>query len=101
MINIRSLLKEHVLLLENANNDNKHNFTYKQYNVCYKSSAYIVPINTLENKNIYEIIIPKPPLKFSYTVFTGIEWNKMEYKFISPLQTYQENFIKSTMENIN
>ena len=47
MINIRSLLKEHVLLLENANNDNKHNFTYKQYNVCYKSSSYIVPINTL------------------------------------------------------
>ena len=98
MKNIRSLLKEYVFLLKKSDNYNINGFSYKPYDICYKSNACIIPINILDNKNIYEIIIPKPPLQFSYTIFTRIEWNNLEYKFISPLQMYQDYFIKSTIE---
>ena len=97
MKNIRTLLKEHVFLLQKSNKKNINGFNYEPYKICYKSTACIIPINISDDKEIYEIIIPKPPLQFYYTIFTGIEWNEIEYKFISPLQTYQEYFIKSTI----
>lgn len=95
MKNIRSILSEEVFLLTINNNYNKDCFTYNKYNVCYKSRAYIKLINTSLEKQEYEIIIPKPPLEFAYKLFAGIKWNDKEYKFVSQLKSYQNNFIKS------
>ena len=93
----RSMLREQVFLLTINNNiDNKNILTYKRYNKCYKSSAYIMSINIGEFPE-YTIIIPKPPSIFCYTPFAGVEWNNNEYKFVSPLQIYQEDFLKSTI----
>lgn len=68
--------------------------TYNKYKRCYKSNAYIIALGNWE----YEIIIPKTPAIYSYTTFTGIEWNKKEYKFTSPLQTYRQLFLKSIVK---
>ena len=100
MKNIRSMLSEQVFLFTINNNENKNCFTYNKYNICYKSRAYIKPINTSPTKQEYEIIIPKPPSEFAYTLFVGVKWNDKEYEFTSPLQTYNDNFIKSTIDLI-
>lgn len=96
MKDIRSMLTEQVFILT-TNNNNKNCFTYDKYNICYKSRAYIKLLNTSIKKQEYEIIIPKPPSEFSYTLFAGVKWNNNEYKFTSQLQTYNNNFIKSTI----
>ena len=98
MMNIRSMLREQVFLLTiNDIINNKNVLTYKRYNKCYKSNAYIISIN-IEDFSEYTIIIPKPPSVFRYISFAGVEWNNNEYKFTSPLQIYQENFLKSNMK---
>ena len=92
MKSLRASLIEQVYLLTLNNNFN-NKFTYNKYKRCYKSMASIISIG----KSEYSIIFPKPPVIFANTVFAGVEWNNSEYKFISPLQLYQEDFLKSNI----
>lgn len=91
------MLNEQVFLLT-KNNNNTNCFTYDKYNICYKSRAYIKLLNTSIIKQEYTIIIPKPPSEFKNALLVGIKWNDNEYKFTSPLQTYKDDFIKSTID---
>ena len=90
------MLSEKVFILT-VNSNNTDCFTYDKYNICYKSRAYIKILNTSITKQEYEIIIPKPPSEFNNTLIVGVKWNDNEYKFTSPLQTYKDSFIKSTI----
>ena len=96
MYNIRSKLTEIIIMLLKNRDINK--LTYKSYIEGYKTRAAIFPTHySQECKEVYDIIVPVPPPELKNDVFIGVKWKNKEYKFISTLKLYKDQFLKSNI----
>ncbi|MDR2666608.1 MAG: hypothetical protein LBB34_00605 [Holosporales bacterium] len=48
-------------------------------------------------KEIFEVIILKPPAKFQNVAFTALKWNGQYYRYNSKLREYKGDFLKCSI----
>jgi hypothetical protein len=61
-----------------------------------RGSAKLLGVNK-NFKEIFEVVILKPPAKFQNTVFTALKWNGRYYRCNSSLREYKESFLKCSV----
>lgn len=92
MSSLISQLNEKIILC--TINNSLENTTEKMFSPILSVRANIT---TLYFADLYQVIISIPPQKFIYTNFTGLQWNNMDYKFVSQFKIYQQKFLKGNV----
>ncbi len=92
MKTIISRLTEKITLLKNSKKIDET--TVNRFDTLLKARASIRAVNS----DMFEVIILKPPAKFSNTSVSAIKWNDSEYIYVSPITEYKVKFLKGNVK---
>ncbi|GHT89222.1 hypothetical protein FACS1894113_3710 [Alphaproteobacteria bacterium] len=95
-MNILSKLTEKVTMLETNIVHNQTSF--EKFNECFETRASVKAMQcSLDLGSTFELIILKPPTRFSQTNFSAIKWRNNIYEIKSQLKTIKNKFLKGTV----